>query len=223
MQSIAIDGPSGAGKTTTAKALAGELGFLYVDTGAIYRVVGLYVNRKGIDPDDTAAVTALLPEIKIELRHGTDGSQIMLLSGEDVTDAIRLGEISRFASAVSAIPAVREYLMEMQRSLARTHNVVMDGRDIGTVVLPDADLKIYLTAAPERRAERRLRELLARGAKTDYGTVLRELCERDANDQGRAAAPLRQAEDALRVDTGDLTFEETVSLLAHIARKRLGL
>ena len=223
MRSIAIDGPSGAGKTTTAKALAKELGFLYVDTGAIYRVVGLYVNRMGVNPHDAAAVTALLPEIKIGLRHGIDGSQIMLLGGEDVTHEIRAAEISRFASAVSAIPEVRAYLMEMQRSLARAHDVVMDGRDIGTVVLPDADLKMFLTAAPEKRAERRYKELLARGAETDYGTVLRELSERDSNDICRAAAPLRQASDAVRVDTGDLNFEETVSLLARIARERLDL
>ncbi|HPE15778.1 MAG TPA: (d)CMP kinase [Oscillospiraceae bacterium] len=223
MRSIAIDGPSGAGKTTTAKALARELGFLYVDTGAIYRVVGLYVNRKGVDPHDAGAVTALLPEIEIGLRHGKDGAQIMLLGHEDVTQVIRASEISRFASAVSAIPEVRAYLMEMQRSLARAHDVVMDGRDIGTVVLPDADLKIFLTAAPGKRAERRYKELLERGAGTDYETVLKELSERDANDCGRAAAPLRQAPDALLVDTGELTFEETVSLLARIARERLGL
>lgn len=223
MRSIAIDGPSGAGKTTTAKALAKELGFLYVDTGAIYRVVGLYVNQKGVDPHDAAAVTALLPELKIGLRHSGDGAQIMLLGDKDVTQEIRAPEISRFASAVSAIPEVRAYLMEMQRSLACAHDVVMDGRDIGTVVLPDADLKIFLTAAPGKRAERRFKELLARGAGTDYETVLRELNERDANDCGRSAAPLRQAPDALRVDTGDLTFDGTVSLLARLARERLGL
>ena len=185
---VAIDGPSGAGKSTLARAAAERLGILYVDTGAIYRTIGLYVQRRGIDPKDTAAVLAALPDIRIGMDHDADGMQRMLLNGEDVTADIRLPEISMYASAVSAIQGVRDFLMEMQRSLARERSVIMDGRDIGTVVLPDADVKIFLYADVEVRAKRRELELRQRGTPKPYEEVLREMEERDYNDTHRAAA-----------------------------------
>ena len=221
VQSVAVDGPSGAGKSTMAKKLAERLGFLYVDTGAIYRTVALYAQRRGVDCNDAAQVTALLPQIQIVLRHLPDGLQHMFLEGEDVTEEIRRPQISSCASQVSAIPAVRSFLMETQRALAREHNVIMDGRDIGTVVLPQADVKIFLTAAPEERARRRYAELVERGTDTDYDTVLRELKERDEKDTARAAAPLRQAEDAVLVDTTGLSLEESLSLLLREIEGRL--
>ncbi|MGN0968125.1 MAG: (d)CMP kinase [Oscillospiraceae bacterium] len=220
-QSIAIDGPSGAGKSTLAKMVAEKLGFLYVDTGAIYRTVGLWAWKNGVDPHDVPAVTKLLDTIKIEMSHGPDGLQHMILNGEDVTTEIRQHAISAYASAVSAIPQVRAFLLEMQRSLARTHNVVMDGRDIGTVVLPDADVKLFLTAAPEDRARRRYEELLERGQQADFATVLRDLEERDRNDSTRASAPLCQAEDALLVDTTGNTLEQSFELLLKTVKERL--
>ncbi|MCI8477290.1 MAG: (d)CMP kinase [Oscillospiraceae bacterium] len=222
VQSVAVDGPSGAGKSTMAKRLAEQLGFLYVDTGAIYRTVGLYVQRQGVDCGDAAQVTALLPQIHIELRHEADGLQHMYLEGEDVTQEIRQPLISRCASQVSAIPAVRAFLMETQRALARQHNVIMDGRDIGTVVLPQADVKIFLTAAPEERARRRYAELLERGVSTDYDTVLRDLRDRDEQDTARSAAPLRQAEDAVLVDTTGRSLEESFAWLLREIEERLG-
>ena len=220
-QSIAIDGPSGAGKSTLAKLVADQLGFLYVDTGAIYRTVGLYACKKGVDPHDAAAVTSLLETIRIEMNHGADGLQHMILNGEDVTEDIRQHAISAYASAVSAIPQVRSFLLEMQRSLARQHNVVMDGRDIGTVVLPDADVKLFLTASPEDRARRRYEELIERGQQADFATVLRDLEERDRNDSTRASAPLRQAEDALLVDTTGNTLNQSFELLLKTVKERL--
>ena len=220
-QSIAIDGPSGAGKSTLAKMVAEKLGFLYVDTGAIYRTVGLWIWKNGVDPHDAPAVIGLLDSIKIEMNHGADGLQHMVLNGEDVTTDIRQHAISAYASAVSAIPQVRAFLLDMQRSLARTHNVVMDGRDIGTVVLPDADVKLFLTAAPEDRARRRYEELLERGQQADFATVLKDLEERDRNDSTRASAPLRQAEDALRVDTTGNTLEQSFELLIKTVKERL--
>lgn len=212
-RSIAIDGPSGAGKSTLAKMVAEKMGYLYVDTGAIYRTVGLYTLRNGVDPHDADGVSALLGSIRVEMNYGEDGLQHMYLNGEDVTTAIRQHEISGYASAVSAIPRVREFLLEMQRSMARTQNVVMDGRDIGTVVLPQADVKIFLTAQPEERARRRYEELLARGQQTDYETVLKDLQERDYNDSHRAFAPLRQADDAVLADTTGNTLEESFCYL----------
>lgn len=179
MVSIAIDGPSGAGKSTLAKKLAERLGFVYVDTGAIYRTIGLRALRSGTDPRDAAAVAAMLKSVHLEIRYGDDGLQHMILDGEDVTEEIRLPEVSRYASQVSAHPCVRDYLLEMQRSLARTHSVIMDGRDIGTVVLPEADVKIFLTAAPEERARRRCRELEQRGTPQPYEEVLSDIRERD--------------------------------------------
>lgn len=215
---VAIDGPSGAGKSTLARAAAERLGILYVDTGAIYRTIGLYVQRRGIDPKDTAAVLAALPDIRIGMDHDADGVQRMLLNGEDVTADIRLPEISMYASAVSAIQGVRDFLMEMQRSLARERSVIMDGRDIGTVVLPDADVKIFLYADVEVRAKRRELELQQRGTPKPYEEVLREMEERDYNDTHRAAAPLRAADDAIMVDTSSMDFDASLALLLDVIR-----
>ena len=215
---VAIDGPSGAGKSTLAKAAAERLGILYVDTGAIYRTIGLYVQRRGIDPRDEAAVLAALPDIHIGMTHDGDGVQRMLLNGEDVSADIRLPEISMYASAVSAIQGVRDFLMEMQRSLARAHSVIMDGRDIGTVVLPDADVKIFLYADVEVRARRRELELRQRGTPKPYEEVLREMEERDYNDTHRAAAPLRAADDAIMVDTSSMDFAASLALLLDVIR-----
>lgn len=215
---VAIDGPSGAGKSTLARAAAERLGILYVDTGAIYRTIGLYVQRRGIDPKDTAAVLAALPDIRIGMDHDADGMQRMLLNGEDVTADIRLPEISMYASAVSAIQGVRDFLMEMQRSLARERSVIMDGRDIGTVVLPDADVKIFLYADVEVRAKRRELELRQRGTPKPYEEVLREMEERDYNDTHRAAAPLRAADDAIMVDTSSMDFDASLDLLLDVIR-----
>ena len=204
-RSIAIDGPSGAGKSTLARALAKALGYLYVDTGAIYRTVGLQAFRTGADPEDRAAVIALLPGLDIGLGYGEDGEQRMYLNGEDVSQAIRQHEISWYASCVSAIPEVRAFLLDRQRKLAQEHDVVMDGRDIGTVVLPQADVKIFLTAAPEARARRRWLELK----------------ERDEKDSTRSAAPLRQAEDAVLADTTQLDLQQSLDLLIQIAKEQL--
>ena len=218
--SIAIDGPSGAGKSTLAKSLAARLGYLYVDTGAIYRTIGYYAFSNGIDPKDEAAVVASLPEIRVEMSYGDDGLQHMLLNGVDVTKEIRLPEISMYASAVSAHPAVRAFLLEMQRQLARTNNVIMDGRDIGTVVLPDAKVKVYLTASSEERARRRCLELEQRGTPEPFEKVLREIEERDWNDSHRAVAPLRQAEDAVLLDTTELDFQQSEEALLKIIEEK---
>ncbi len=220
---VALDGPSGAGKSTLAKAVAKELGIMYVDTGAIYRVIGLAARRSGIKPRDEAAVTALLPSLDVRMEHGTDGVQRMYLGGEDVSDEIRLPEISMYASAVSAHAPVRTFLLEMQRKLAREQNVIMDGRDIGTVVLPDAEVKIFLTADVEVRAKRRFLELEQRGTPKPYDEVLAELRERDWNDTHRDVAPLREAEDAVRADTSNLDFEQSTALILQIIRERAGL
>lgn len=222
-KSVAIDGPSGAGKSTIARRVSEEFGFIYVDTGAIYRTVGLAAALRKLDPKDKAAVVAMLPEISIRLAYGEDGLQHMYLDGEDVTSRIRTPEISLYASGVSAHPEVRAYLMEMQRSLARENDVVMDGRDIGTVVLPDAGLKIFLTASPEARARRRYSELVAKGQDVQYEDVLRDLTVRDENDSTRAAAPLRAAEDALLLDTTEMDFEESCRAVAAMIRERFCL
>ena len=218
---VAIDGPSGAGKSTLARALAKALGFVYVDTGAIYRSVGYYAYQRGIDPSDAAAVEALLPEIQLEILYREDGLQHMILNGQDVTKEIRLPEISMYASRVSAIPAVRAFLLEMQREMARTHSVIMDGRDIGTVVLPQADVKLFLTASAEDRARRRYLELEERGTPEPYEKLLEEMKERDANDTARAAAPLRPAEDAVILDTTGNTFAQSFDLLLRTIKERL--
>lgn len=218
---VAIDGPSGAGKSTLARALAKELGFVYVDTGAIYRSVGYYAYQRGIDPADGAAVEALLPEIQLEMVYREDGLQHMILNGEDVTKEIRLPEVSMYASRVSAIPAVRAFLMDMQRDMARTHSVIMDGRDIGTVVLPQADVKLFLTASAEDRARRRCLELEERGTPEPYEKLLEEMQERDRNDASRSAAPLRPAEDAVILDTTGNTFQQSFDLLLQTIKERL--
>ena len=217
---VAIDGPSGAGKSSLARRCAAELGFLYVDTGAIYRTVGLAALRRGIDRKDEQAVAAILPELEIRMGY-ENGEQRMFLNGEDVSGEIRLPEISMCASDVSAHAAVRDFLMEMQRKLARENCVIMDGRDIGTVVLPDAKLKIYLTASPEARAERRMKELQAKGLEQPFEEVLADIIRRDEQDMNREVAPLRRAEDAVLVDTTDIGFDESFELLCGIIRQRL--
>lgn len=220
MYKIAIDGPGGAGKSTVAKAVAAALHITYVDTGALYRTIGLYVKNHETDPRDAAAVTALLPQIHIELTH-RDGVQCILLDGKDVGDSIRTQEIAMYASAVSAIPAVREFLLATQRDIAKKQSVIMDGRDIGTVVLPDADLKIYLTASAEERARRRCLELSERGTPEPYEAVLREINERDEQDMHRAIAPLREAADAIRLDTSALNFDESEQALLKLIQEKL--
>ena len=217
---VAIDGPSGAGKSSLARRCAAELGFLYVDTGAIYRTVGLAALRRGVDRKNEKAVAGILPELDIRMGYA-DGEQRMFLNGEDVSREIRLPEISMCASDVSAHAAVRDFLMEMQRKLARENCVIMDGRDIGTVVLPDAKLKIYLTASPEARAERRMKELQAKGLEQPFEEVLADIIQRDEQDMNREVAPLRQAEDAVLVDTTDIGFDESFELLCGIIRQRL--
>lgn len=220
MISVAIDGPSGAGKSSLAKRLARELGYLYVDTGAMYRAIGLYVLRAGVEPENETAVLALLPSVRIELKYA-GGVQRVLLNGEDVSEAIRTEEVGMAASGVSAHPGVRAFLLDLQRQMARAHDLLMDGRDIGTVILPNATVKIFLTATPEARARRRLAELLEKGRQTDYETVLTGIRQRDWQDTHRAASPLAQAPDAVLVDTSELDFEQSVQalkqvILAHI-------
>ena len=219
MISIAIDGPAGAGKSSICRRLAEELHYLHVDTGAIYRAVGLYMLRQNKNPADPAEVLPLLPQVKIDLQF-VGGEQRILLNGEDVSVAIRLPEASAAASAVSALPEVRAYLLEQQRSLARQHDVIMDGRDIGTVVLPHATIKIYLTAAPEERARRRWLQQRSNGIGESYEEVLAAVKKRDYDDSHRAAAPLCRAEDAWLCDSTHLDFEETVAaMLAYIRQK----
>ena len=221
--SIAIDGPSGAGKSSLSRRLAESLGFIYADTGAIYRTVGLAAYRRGISCKDSSAVCAMLPQIKIELRHNEQGEQRMYLDGEDVSKEIRMPEISICASDVSAIPEVRAFLMQMQRSIAESSSVIMDGRDIGTVVLPDASVKIFLTASAEARAQRRLLELQAKGIETDFDGVLKDINYRDEQDSSRSAAPLKAADDAVIVDTSNIGFEESFELMRAIICERLGI
>ncbi len=219
-KSIAIDGPSGAGKSTISKAVAKKLGYLYVDTGAIYRTVGVFVRTHGVDPRDAENVAALLPQIKIEMRH-VEGVQRMYLNGADVTETIREHEISRYASDVSAIPAVRAFLLEMQRKFAQTNNVIMDGRDIGTVVLPNATVKIFLTATAEDRAQRRYLELRAKGSDIAYEQVLEDMKRRDENDSTRALAPLKAADDAVLLDTTGFELEQSISAITELVEKRV--
>lgn len=218
--SAAIDGPVGAGKSSIARTAAKRLGFIYVDTGALYRAVGLYCHRSGTDMSSPADITSRLPEIKPEIRL-CDGVQHIYLNGEDVSEEIRLPEISMAASAVSAVPEVRAALLDMQRKIAAENNVIMDGRDIGTVVLPDAQVKIFLTAAPEIRAKRRYDELCAKGVQTTYEDVLADLNKRDYDDSHRAVAPLKQAEDAVLADTSGLDFEQSCELVCRIIKEKL--
>jgi len=220
---IAIDGPSGAGKSTMARRLAEAFGFLYVDTGAIYRTLGLACFRAGIDRKDENAVMQVLPTLDISLRYNEQGEQCMFLNGTDVSREIRLPEISVCASEVSAHQRVRSFLLDMQRRFARENNVIMDGRDIGTVVLPEAELKIFLTASPEARARRRFAELREKGEDVSFDEVLQDMIERDKKDSSRAAAPLKKAEDAVEVDSSDLNFEETFGLLCEVVIQKLAL
>lgn len=220
---IAIDGPSGAGKSTIARAAAKRFGFIYVDTGAIYRTVGLAAYRGGIDRRDASAVEALLPQLEIAMRYTDAGEQHMYLNGEDVTALIREPEISICASDVAALPAVRAFLMELQRRMARENSVIMDGRDIGTVVLPDAEVKIFLTASAEARARRRLLELEQKGMKQSFDEVLRNIEYRDEQDSHRAAAPLKKAEEAIVVDTSELSFAESLELVVKTIQQKLGI
>ncbi|MBE6806651.1 MAG: (d)CMP kinase [Ruminococcaceae bacterium] len=217
---IAIDGPAGAGKSTIAKVLAKELKLIYVDTGALYRSIGYYVTRQGIALEDTESIVAVLDSLKVELRY-VDGIQRVFVNGEDVSDYIRTPAISMAASAVSAIPAVREYLLATQRDIAAHNSVVMDGRDIGTVILPDAKVKIFLTASAESRATRRFAELQEKGDPATYEEVLADMVKRDYDDSHRATAPLKQAEDAVLVDTSGETLEQSVARMKAIVLKKL--
>ena len=221
--SIAIDGPSGSGKSTMARRLAKAFGFIYVDTGAIYRTLGLACYRAGIDRRDTKAVMEILSTLDIRIRYNEAGEQCMILNGEDVSREIRLPEISMCASDVSSHQEVRSFLLEMQRKFARENNVIMDGRDIGTVVLPDAELKIFLTASPEARARRRLAELQAKGENVSFEEVLHDINIRDEQDSTRAAAPLCKAKDAVELDSSDLSADETFGRLCEIVINRLAV
>lgn len=221
MRAVAIDGPAGAGKSTIAKRLAKDMGFIYVDTGALYRAIGLYTLRKGVDIHDTEGVIGLLPEIQVDIKYVGD-EQHVFLNGEDVNGLIRTEPVSMAASAVSAVPEVRTFLLETQRGLARKYSVVMDGRDIGTVILPDAECKIFLTAKPEVRAKRRYDELVAKGVKAVFEDVLEDLKRRDWDDSHREVAPLKLADDGIEVDTSGLELEESVALVKDIVKKKLG-
>lgn len=216
---IAIDGPSGSGKSTIAKALSKQLGIVYVDTGALYRTVGYFVRQKNANPKDADEVGALLAEISIEIRY-EDGAQHVYLNGEDLGDRIRTPEMSMYASAVSAIPSVRAFLLDTQRDIARKNSVVMDGRDIGTVILPDADVKIFMYASNEARATRRYKELIAKGEEVKYEDVLREMIERDNNDRSRDVAPAVPAEDAVMLDNSDMSVDENVDAVIDIIRSK---
>lgn len=217
---VAIDGPSGAGKSTLARKLAAKLDFIYVDTGAMYRTIGLYIYRKGIDPQNVDHVVAVLPEINVDLSF-IDGEQRVYLNGEDVSSEIRLHEVSQYASLTSAIPAVRAYLFDMQQALAAENNVIMDGRDIGTVVLPNADVKIFLTARAEVRAQRRYDELLERGQEVDFDQVLADVIRRDEQDINRPVAPLKPADDSIILDTSGNSFEQSLELLYNTVKERI--
>lgn len=221
--SIAIDGPAGAGKSTVARRLAKELGYYYVDTGAIYRTVAYFLDLLGISPRDTDGVERYLDELTVAIEYDADGKQHMLMNGMDVTEDIRSQEISQKASLVSAQPSVREMLLDLQRDMAKRHDVVMDGRDIGTVVLPQADVKIFLTASAQVRARRRTDELAARGEQANYEKILREIEQRDDQDTHRAIAPLRQAKDAVRVDSSELDIDGVVAVIREAAGRKISL
>ena len=217
---IAIDGPAGAGKSSTAKLVAKKLGYIYVDTGALYRTVGLYSIRKGIDTKNAEKVIATLPDVKVELKF-VDGAQHVFLNGEDVSEAIRTPEASMGASNVSAIPKVREFLFDLQRKIAAENDCIMDGRDIGTVVLPNADVKIFLTTSVEERANRRYKEMLEKGEEADYNDILEDIKKRDYQDSHREIAPLKQAEDAIYVDNGGYNLEDGAEDLLRSIKEHL--
>lgn len=218
---VAIDGPAGAGKSTISRKAAAELGFIYIDTGALYRTVGLNALRKGADINDAASVIATLTDdLKVELKF-IDGEQRMFLCGEDVSDKIRTPEVSSAASKTSAVPEVRKFLFDLQKQLAKENNCIMDGRDIGTVVLPEADVKIFLTASPEARAERRYLELKEKGMDVKYEDVLSDMIKRDYDDSHRAIAPLKQADDAVLADTSSNTLEQSIDLILSIIKERI--
>ncbi len=218
MINIAIDGPAGAGKSSVARMAAKELGFIYIDTGALYRAIGVAALRKGFKTDSAQDVISLLPEITLELKF-TDGEQRVILNGDDVSRDIRFPEASMAASNVSAIPEVRAFLLEMQKKFARENNCLMDGRDIGTVILPNADVKVFLTASAEVRADRRYKELIEKGTPKDYNELLEEIKQRDYNDSNRAVAPLKPADDAVIVDSSDMTLEEVINKIVSLVKE----
>ena len=218
---IAIDGPSGAGKSTMARLLAQQLRCVYVDTGAMYRAVGLFAQRAGVEEEEIEAILPMLNEIQIDIQY-VDGNQRIFLGGEDVSEAVRTEKSGRYASAVSALPAVRQFLLGLQRRLAENQNVIMDGRDIGTVILPQAQVKIFLTASPEERARRRFAELRQKGQPADYDQVYQDLLERDQRDSRRTAAPLRPAADAVTLDATAYSLEETLERMKQIIGEKTG-
>lgn len=218
---IAIDGPAGAGKSSLSKEVAKELSFIYVDTGALYRTIGLAASRKGLKKEDKAEIISMLNDIDVKLSFNDEGTQIVLLNGEDVSSFIRTPEASMFASAVSDIPEVRAFLLDLQRNMAKSDNVIMDGRDIGTVVLPDAKIKIFLTASPEKRAMRRHKENIEKGIDSTYEEVLKDVNQRDYQDSHREIAPLKPAEDSVLVDTSDYDFDGSKKLLLKVIKERM--
>ena len=220
---IAIDGPAGAGKSTIARRLARELGYCYVDTGAIYRTVGYFMDLWGVNPKDVDGIRRYIDELTVDITYDAEGKQHMIMNGMDVTDDIRTPQVSMLASAVSAHKIVRDTMLDMQRDMARKYNVVMDGRDIGTVVLPRADVKIFLTASPEVRARRRCREMLDKGEKADFDQVLKQIRQRDDQDSHRAVAPLKQAEDAVLLDSSELDIDQVVETMKAIVREKIGV
>lgn len=218
---IALDGPAGAGKSSIAKRAAKALDFIYVDTGALYRTIGLAATRKGVEPKPSAEVEQLLSEITVDLTFNDMREQIVLLDGEDVSGLIRTPEASMMASKISAVPSVRTYLLDLQRNMAKSHNVIMDGRDIGTVVLPDAKVKIFLTASPEARAQRRYKELCEKGMDVKYDDILKDVITRDYNDSHRETAPLKPAEGCVMVDTTELDFEQSVEKIISVIKENI--
>ena len=218
MISIAIDGPAGAGKSTIAKTVAKKLSFIYVDTGALYRAIGLYALKSNLNSENKVIFS--LKEIKVDLKF-ENNSQKVFLCDEDVSEKIRTPEVSMMASKVSAISAVREFLFDLQRDLARKNNVIMDGRDIGTVILPDADVKIFLTASSEKRAQRRYKELVEKGLQVSYDDILNDIIKRDADDSNREIAPLKVAQDAILVDTSEYNLEESINLILNVIKNKL--
>lgn len=218
---VALDGPAGAGKSSIAKKAAKALDYIYIDTGALYRTIGLAASRNNVEPKPSQEVEDLLSKIKVELTFNEKGEQIVLLDNEDVSGLIRTPEASMMASKISAIPSVRTYLLDLQRNMAKTNNVIMDGRDIGTVVLPDAQVKIFLTASPEIRAERRYKELLEKGMDVNYDDILKDVIDRDYNDTHRETAPLKPAEGCIIVDTTDINFEQSVEKIISVIKENI--